>query len=114
MLTVPETFPAAGAVIFTVGDWVSGGLFTVTTMSDDVAIFPAASLAFAVIVYSPLATLNVFHEKEYGAATSSGPRLFPLSKNCTPATPVLSLASAVILIVPKTSPADGAVILIVG
>ena len=56
----------------------------------------------------------MFQEIEYGAAVSSTPRLAPSSRNCTPATPMLSAAVAVTVIVPVTVPAAGAVIDTVG
>ena len=61
-----------------------------------------------------MGVVNVFHEIEYGATTSSVPKLDPLSKNCTPATPTLSVAVAFTFIVPVTFPAAGAVILTTG
>ena len=57
----------------------------------------------------------VFHETEYGALVSSAPRLLPSSMNWTPATPTLSEALAVTLIVPETiDPGAGDVMLTAG
>src|SRR5256885_11109112 len=56
----------------------------------------------AVKLWEPLATRVVFHEREYGAAVTSAPRLAPSSLNCTPTTPTLSVALAETDIVPAT------------
>ena len=45
---------------------------------------------------------SVFHEIEYGLATSSAPSAMPSSMNWTPATPMLSLADAETVTVPVT------------
>jgi hypothetical protein len=44
----------------------------------------------------------VFHETEYGDVVSSLPKFDPSNWNWTPATPTLSLAVALTLIVPET------------
>ncbi len=80
-------------------------MLTVTITADEIIVFPAASRALAVNVWLPLVVPVVTHETEYGAATSSDPRLTPSSKNCTPATPMLSEALAVTFKVPATVPA---------
>ena len=64
------------------------------TGSDDV-ILPAASRAMAVNVYCPGATPVVAQDTAKGAVVSSAPRCAPLSWNCTPTTPILSVAVAV-------------------
>src|SRR5436190_21805537 len=57
----------------------------------------------------------VSHETAYGAVVSSAPSVAPSRPNCTPATPTLSEALAVTLIVPFTgAPLAGAVMLTVG
>ncbi len=86
---------------------------TVTPL--DVVTLPAASRARALSVCEPLATGTVFQEMLYGAAVSSAPRLTPSSRNCTPATPMLSDALAETTIVPVTvEPLAGAVMAAVG
>ncbi len=63
---------------------------------------PAASRATAVKVCEPAVAVVVFHEVAKGALVSSAPKAAPSSRNCTPATPRLSAALAVTLIVPET------------
>src|SRR5258706_14328532 len=78
----------------------------------DVVKLPAASRATAVKVYHPLGTVLVSAETREGAAVTSVPRLMPLYLNCTPATPRLSDAVALTVIVPVTlDPAAGEVTL---
>src|SRR6266705_317473 len=90
-------------------------LDTVTVTAKEVARLPAASRATAVRICEPLATAVVFQDTEYGAAVSSAPSAAPSNRNCTPATPTLSEASALTLIVPDTvAPFAGAVIDTVG
>ena len=60
-------------------------------------MLPAASRARAVSVCAPLATSCVSQASAYGAVVSSTPVATPSTKNCTPATPTLSVASAVTL-----------------
>jgi hypothetical protein len=112
-LIVPETVaPDVGDVMLTVGGVVSE---TVTVTALDVVAFPAASRARAVKVWEPGRAVVVFHESEYGALVSSALRLPPSSMNWTPATPTLSAAFAVTLIVPETvDPGAGDVMLTVG
>jgi hypothetical protein len=62
-----------------------------------------------------LAAVAVFHDTLYGDVVSSVPRLTPSSLNCTPATPMLSLALAVTGVVPDSvAPAAGAEIATAG
>src|SRR6266704_730312 len=90
-------------------------LDTVTVTAKEVARLPAASRATAVRICEPLATAVVFQDTEYGAAVSSAPSAAPSNRNWTPATPTLSEASALTLIVPDTvAPFAGAVIDTVG
>src|SRR5439155_1072907 len=82
---------------------------------DEVVRFPAASRAVAVRVCEPLPTVVVFQETEYGDDVSSPPRLAPSTRNCTPATPILSEAEALTVTVPDTvAPAAGALMLTAG
>jgi hypothetical protein len=65
MLTAPDTVPAAGAVMETVGGVVSpAALLTFTVTPADVPGLPAASLPTAVSVWLPFETPAVFHENE--------------------------------------------------
>src|SRR5438874_7400016 len=105
--------PPAGAAIDTVGGVVS--LLTVTFTAADVAWLPAASRARAASVCAPLPSLPEFHVIEYGAVVTSAPTAAPSSRNCTPATPTLSLAVADTVIDPvAVEPLAGAVIETVG
>ena len=115
-LTAPATVaPAAGALSDTVGGVVSAtGLFTVTVRVAEVVTLPAASRATALSVCAPLLAVVVFQVIEYGATVSSAPRLTPSTRNCTPATPMLSAAVAAMVMVPVTVPAAGAVSATVG
>src|SRR5687768_17289260 len=72
-----------------------------TDVVAEVVELPAASRAVAVNTWEPLAAVAVFHGSEYGAVVSSAPRLTPSSLNCTPATPALSDALAVTVVVPR-------------
>jgi hypothetical protein len=117
-VVVPETVaPEAGEVMLTVGGVVSGGgaFDTVTVTAAEVVELPAASRALAVRECEPLATVVVFHEVEYGEVVSSAPSAEPSTKNCTPATPTLSEAEALTVVVPETvAPEAGEVMLTVG
>src|SRR5687767_214462 len=85
-------------------------LATVTVTLDDVVVLVAPSRATADRVCRPLAAVAVFQLTAKGATVSSAPRFAPLSLNCTPATPTLSVADAVTVIVPATvAPAAGEV-----
>src|ERR1700730_15144435 len=77
-------------------------LATVTLTAADVPRLPAASRATAVTTCEPFAALSVFPGAEYGAEVASAPVLTPSTWNCTPTTPTLSEASAVMVIVPET------------
>src|SRR4029077_19460636 len=97
----------------TVGGVVS--LNTVTVTAAAVVVLPAASRATAVNVCEPLLTLVVFHATAYGAVVCSRPKFALSRRNWTPATPTLSEALAVRLIVPLTvAPFAGAAMLTVG
>ena len=90
-------------------------LATVTVTSAEVLLLPAASRAIAVMVCEPLLAVVVFQETEYGALVSSAPKFVPSILNCTPATPTLSEALAVIVTVAGTvAPLLGEVMLTVG
>src|SRR5205807_2370148 len=100
-----------GAVSETVG----GALSTVTLTTAEVAVFPAASRATALRVWMPLLAMVVFHDREYGAAVTSAPRLASSSLDCTPTTPTLSVALTETVIAPVTvEPAAGVLIETVG
>ncbi len=88
---------------------------TVTVTALLVVVLPAASRATAVRVWEPLLVPAVFQETLYGLAVSSAPRFAPSSWNWTPATPTLSDALALTVIVPLTAaPLAGDVIATVG
>src|SRR5437016_7212483 len=90
-------------------------LYAVTVAAAAVAVLPAASRATAVNVCGPLVAVVVFHETVYGAVVTSRPRLAPSRRNWTPATPTLSDAFALTVMMPETgAPFAGAVILTVG
>jgi hypothetical protein len=112
--TVPDTVaPVAGAEIATVGAVTSE--LEIVTETDAVVLFPAASLAIAEIVYVPFACEVVLNEYVYGEAVTSLPRFDPFNWNCTPATPILSDAVAVMATEPDTvAPVAGAEIATVG
>src|SRR6267378_4924082 len=99
--------------MLTVGVVVSFETVTVTAAA--VAVLPAASRATAVSVCAPLLAVVVSQGTAYGAVVSSRPRLAPSRRNWTPATPTLSDALAVTVVVPLTvAPVAGAVMLTVG
>ena len=78
-------------------------------------MFPAASRACAVTVCLPFVANIVFQLSSYGAVVSSAPSCEPSTKNCTRATPTLSAAVAVTIVVPETvAPLDGDVMATVG
>ena len=109
--TVPETVAdAAGAVI----EMVGGALSTLTVTGADSVALPAASVAWAVSTCAPDNPV-VFQDAEYGKVVSGAPSATPLTRNCTPVTPVSSLAVARIETLPRTQlPATGAVTPTVG
>src|SRR5437660_12461273 len=97
------------------GDSRTLPLATVTPTGAEVVALPTASRATAVRVYGPSERVVESQLTVYGAAVSSAPRAAPLSRNCTPATPTLSVALAVTATVPATlEPAAGAVMATVG
>src|SRR2546422_8608394 len=99
----------------TTAEMIGGALSRVTPTAAEVAVFPAASRATAVSVCAALEAPVVFHERVYGAAVTSVPRLAPSSLNWTPTTPTLSVALAEAVTVPATvETAAGAVIETVG
>src|SRR5439155_864021 len=105
IVTVAGTvWPFAGELMLTVGGVVSGGgaLATVTVTGAEVVVFPAASRSPTGRLCDLLAAPVVFQEIEYGAVVSSAPKLAPSILNCTPATPTLSAALAVIVTVAGT------------
>ena len=65
-----------------------------------VVVLPAASLARAVSVCTPLVTVVVFQTQLYGEVVSSEQRFTPSSLNWTPATATLSEAFAETVTVP--------------
>ena len=78
-------------------------------------MLPAASRAIARRAWAPLVAVAVFQLTEYGALVSSAPRLAPSRVNWTPATPMLSAASALTGVVPeRVAPAAGALTETVG
>src|SRR5207253_3058431 len=108
-----------GVVMVTLGGVESvdppATLLTVTVIAPDVVVLPAASRATAVSVCVPLVAIVVSHTAVNGEAVSSAPRLAPSSLNCTPTTPMLSVAVAVTVTPPETvEPLEGAVIDTVG
>src|SRR5262245_55387730 len=88
---------------------------TDTETGADVVTLPASSRATAVRLCVPFVLVAVFQRIVNGEVTTSMPRLTPSRRNCTPATPTLSAAVALIAIVPETAAAGaGAVIETVG
>src|SRR4029077_18795968 len=89
----------------------------VTLTGDEVVVLPAVSRATALSWWPPLVAPVVFHDTLYPSSelVSSGPRGLPSSWNCTPATPLLSVAVAPRVTVPETgAPPAGEVTLTVG
>ena len=74
---------------------------TVTEAMVEALVFPASSLAIAMMLFEPLVVPVVSQEYEYGEDVSSAPRFTPSSLNWTPTTPTLSEAVAVRLVVPE-------------
>jgi len=92
--------PEVGLVMATAG--ATRSLLTVKLTPAEVVLLPAASRAVAATVWVPFERALVSSETVYGAAVSSAPRSAPSSRSRTPATPTLSLAAAVTLMVPET------------
>src|SRR3954452_9385855 len=87
----------------------TGGLLRVTLTDDEVVRLPASSAATPVSTWAPFAVPNVFQLRSNGAWVTGEPRSWPSSLNCTEATPTLSEADAVTLVVPiSVEPAVGA------
>jgi hypothetical protein len=123
-VTVPETVaPEIGDVIETV-NWLGedGGfglvgllLLTVIDTPALVALLLDVSVANAVNVCLPLLNDVVVNGCEYGAEVTGEPKPVPSTMNCTLATPTLSVAFALTVIVPETvAPETGEVIATVG
>src|SRR3954464_14455571 len=84
---------------------------TVTDTDAAVVVLPALSRAIAVSTCVPFTDVAEFQKIEYGGEGTSRPRSAPSSRNCTPATPTLSWAAALIETTPVTvAAAAGAVI----
>src|SRR5206468_3958318 len=96
-----------------IGGALGGGAImfaTVTVITAEVVVFPAASLAAAVTICDPLVAVAVSQFAEYGLVVSSAPRLTPSSLNWTPVTAALSEAVALTVTTPLTeAPSAGAV-----
>ena len=88
--------------MMTIGFVVSEIILLTVIVIDEVVVLPAASRAVVVIVCVPLEAEVVFQLVEYGEAVSSVFKFTPSSLNWTPATPMLSLAVAEMVIVPET------------
>src|SRR5439155_909059 len=93
-----------------------GGPFaTITVTAAENDVLPAASRARAVSVCESPVEVVVSHRTAYGGARSSLPSATPSRKNCTPATPTLSEASAATVTVPlAVAPEAGDVMLTSG
>ena len=61
-----------------------------------------------------MVAVAVSHWMEYGDEVSSAETFAPSSLNCTPATPTLSVALAVMVVIPVTVPAAGCEIVTTG
>src|SRR6266852_3212445 len=77
-------------------------LDTLTVTVAEVVRSPAALRAIAVRLCEPLAAVLVSHETVYGATMTSAPSPAPSTKNCTPATLMLSEAVAEMVIIPDS------------
>ena len=106
---VPDGSAPDGEPLDKLGAVVSA-LLTVTLTVDEVVVFPAASLAVAVMECDPFPVVVEFHDMLYGLVVSSVPKFTPSSLNCTPTTPTLSVAVAdTVTAVPDTvAPLAGA------
>src|SRR4029077_1969084 len=76
--------------------------FDTLTIRVAVAELPAASHPTAANVWEPAGAVVVFQAIVYGDAVSSGASSTPSSLNSTPATPTLSVAVALNVVVPET------------
>src|SRR4051812_29654397 len=86
-----------------------GSFPTSTETPTEVAVFPTASRDRADSTCRPLDAVVVFHWTLYGATVSSAPSGLPSSRNCTPATGLVT--DAVTFTVPFTpAPSAGDVI----
>jgi hypothetical protein len=95
--------------------WNELVLATFTLTGADGLVLPEVSEARAVRVWAPLGAVRVSQASAYGATVSSAPVAVPSTRNWTPATATLSLASAVTLTMPLTCAVlAGAVIETVG
>ena len=66
-------------------------------------------------MWAPFAAPSVSQSSPYGGTTSSVPSSLPSSRNCTPSTPTLSLALAVMVMTSSTvAPSPGAVMATLG
>jgi len=88
---------------------------SVTDTDTGVLVLPAESVAVTEIVWLPTAALRAFHFMEYGALVSL-PSSFPSTWKLTLATPLLSVALAFTVIVPRVriEPCIGDVIVTAG
>ncbi len=105
---VPEGSVPEGAPFDRTGEVLS----TMIEMAVDVARFPAASRATAVIVCEPSETVVEFQTILYGAVVSSAAMSVLVSSlNCTPTTPTASKAEADITtaVLEAKAPFEGAV-----
>src|ERR1044071_2789799 len=110
--TIPLTVLPVGLASARVG--ASWSLVTCTSTLAD-ASCPAASRAIAVSVCAPSVSPSVFHDQPYGGARIGAPVATPSTRNCTLATPTLSLADARIDMEPiSVSPLPGLVKATVG
>ena len=66
---------------------ITTGVERVTVIELEVVVFPAPSVATAVMVYEPSGREEAFHVTEYGTIVSGEPRFWPLILNWTEATP---------------------------
>ena len=101
-VTEPDTVdPLAGAEIATVGSVVSA-LLTVTATAGETSRCRQRRAPPRSACEEPFVADDVFHTTLYGDVVSGAPRSAPSSRNCTLATPTLSLAVAVTVTEPET------------
>src|SRR5262245_18361354 len=117
-VTVTAVWGVCGTAKFPCRNWMGADatLLTVSGTAALVVVRFEVSRATAVSVWAPFEEPVVFQVTENGEVpVTSEPRFATSSLNCTPATPALSLAVALTVIVPLTvAPAAGAVIATVG